>query len=299
MNPVSRRTFLVASAGVLLAACGSKARGSSAGSNGTVDLGDGSSATIPPGQLVVVRFWEDGILTTGAQRMPIGLGDSNGLVTTGGPDPLTAKVLDDHGKTVATVSAPRHAQDLPRPYWPFQTTLTTPGIYTLAIDLNGKSEPAAFSVKDPKDVAVPRAGDKLIPLDTPTTTDKRGVDPICTRQPVCPLHGVTLTQAMGSGKPVAFLIATPAYCQTAACGPVLDVLLKQHDRLGDQVAMVHAEVYKNDQPSADTVTAAVTTYKLDYEPVLFLAGPDGVIKERIDSLFDTVEVSAALDRLVA
>ena len=72
---------------------------------------------------------------------------------------------------------------------------------------------------------MPAVGERLIPLPTPTTTEGRGVDPICTRQPTCPFHEQTLEEAMGSGKAVAFIISTPQFCQTAICGPVLDLLI--------------------------------------------------------------------------
>ena len=44
-------------------------------------------------------------------------------------------------------------------------------------------------------------------------------------------------------------------------------------------------------------TDAVDTYHLTYEPALFLAGSDGVVRDRLDSLFDEAEVSSALARL--
>ena len=47
-------------------------------------------------------------------------------------------------------------------------------------------------------------------------------DPLCTQDPQCPLHSVSLDQVLGSGKPVAVMFATPARCQTQYCGPVLD-----------------------------------------------------------------------------
>ena len=79
---------------------------------------------------------------------------------------------------------------------------------------------------DPADVAIPQVGAPLPPFDTPTVEDGRGVNPICTREPACPLHDVsTQSSALSAGQPVAYLIGTPAYCQTAVCGPVLDLLL--------------------------------------------------------------------------
>ena len=64
---------------------------------------------------------------------------------------------------------------------------------------------------DPSKDPIPKPGENLPPFDTPTTADGRGVNPVCTRQPACALHDLTLTQALQTGKPVAYLIGTPAF----------------------------------------------------------------------------------------
>jgi hypothetical protein len=147
---------------------------------------------------------------------------------------------------------------------------------------------------------VPQPGQPLVPVETPTTADARGVDPICTRDPECDLHDATLTDVLAEGKPVALIIATPAFCQTAICGPVLDVLLSQEDAFPD-VRMVHAEVYKNPE-AVDNIAEAdlapvINAYHLGYEPVLFLANSDGTIARRLDTIFDEAEVAAGLAAL--
>jgi hypothetical protein len=97
---------------------------------------------------------------------------------------------------------------------------------------------------EPGSVAVPGPGDPMPPFDTPTFDDSRGVDPLCTREPdTCPFHDVTLTEALGAGKPVAYLIGTPAFCQTGTCAPALESMIAVQDRFGDTFTWIHAEVY--------------------------------------------------------
>ena len=74
------------------------------------------------------------------------------------------------------------------------------------------------------------------------SADAQGVTPICTRTPACPLHEVTLAAALAESRPVALLIGTPAYCQTGICGPVLDLLLAQHDAFPG-IDFLHADIY--------------------------------------------------------
>ena len=77
---------------------------------------------------------------------------------------------------------------------------------------------------------------------------------------------------LAAGQPVAYLIGTPAYCKTAVCGPVLDLLLDEQDSRPD-ITMIHAEVYTDD--TIEVVAPAVTAYSLNFEPVLFVADASG------------------------
>jgi hypothetical protein len=152
-------------------------------------------------------------------------------------------------------------------------------------------------VTDPAQVTVPYIGSLLPPFDTPTVDNHRGVEPYCTLTPApCPLHEVTLTQAMTSAKPVAYMIGTPAHCQTGTCAPALEFLVNSHTRLGDAVMMVHADVYADD--SATAVAPAVTALGLEYEPVLYLV-KDGIVKDRIDVVWDQSELDERLDAFLA
>jgi hypothetical protein len=133
------------------------------------------------------------------------------------------------------------------------------------------------------------------PFDTPTTANPRGVDPICTRTPEpCPLHTLTLTDALALGRPVAYLVGTPAFCSTGTCAPALNGLLAVRERIGDAITFVHADVYTD--KTASTVAPAVQALNMTFEPALFLVGADGTVVERLDAVFDEAEID---ERLVA
>ncbi len=178
------------------------------------------------------------------------------------------------------------------PYWPFRLDVAEIGIYSLVVD-GGPVDGAGVQVVDPSTIGVPLIGAPLPPFDTPTFDDARGVDPICTRTPEpCPFHDVTLTSALASGLPVIYLIGTPAHCSTGSCAPALDGLLALKDELGDRYTVVHAEVYTDD--TATTVAPAVSNYAMTYEPALFITNAKGVIVERLDAVFDEVELRELL-----
>jgi hypothetical protein len=190
----------------------------------------------------------------------------------------------------------RYTKGLQRPYWPLVADLTKPGIYTVSTD----SGPAVqVQTVDPSTLPYPKPGGKLPSVPTPTTADTQGVTPICTQTPPCPLHAVSLDQALGSGKPTVLLIATPAFCQTAICGPVLSVLLQAHANFAGKATFIHAEVYKQPQVETKTLSPIVQAYGIDFEPSLFLVQADGTVQRRIDVIFDVDEVTEALNHLVA
>jgi len=286
----SRRRFLALSAslglGGLVAACG----GSSSSSSGAID---GISGTLQ----VVKRFPTTG-LVPGSIRLPISLADTSGVLTTDGkvklPQTLTGKVIDaaSGDVVVASVSAEKHDANMASPYWPFIVDVQKVGVYLLILDAAPESE-MSFQVEERENVLSPLVGDALPPFDTPTVDNKRGVDPICTSpQGTCPFHEVTLTKALQSGKPVVYLIGTPAYCKTGTCAPGLDALIALSKKVGDAAVFVHADVYTD--KTATTAAPAVLAYKLAYEPLLYITDAKGVLVNRLDAVFDVTEMSSAL-----
>jgi len=286
----SRRQFLIRGAGAglsvalapsLLAAC-------SGSSGNTLDLNTVS---------LVQRFPKE-VLTPGRIRLPISLGNTEGIVTTQSgvkiPESLRFVVSDLDGNALFeddfVVQA--HITDVPQPYWPLVVDLKEPGTYIISL-VGFDAAGAAFQVKAASEVAIPTVGSPLPPIDTPTTQNARGVTPICTRKPEpCPLHDVNLRDALTMGKPVVYLLGTPAYCQTGTCTPALDALLSAHESIGDRAIFIHAEVYTD---TTATVSApAVTDHKMTFEPALFITDAAGKLVERLDAIFDSSEVLEAL-----
>jgi len=288
---MSRRQLLAgAGALVVLASCGDD---STSGSSAT------SAASEPdPGTkgFTIAQRYPSNTFVPGKIRLPISIADKGSLLSTG-PAVLNGSVLDASNKQIATVSAPIRSKDMVIPYWAVDIDIAAPGLYTLRLD-GDDGFGAAFNVSSPDQVTVPYIGSKLPPFDTPTVDDHRGVEPYCTLTPnPCPLHDVTLTQALTSGKPVGYMVGTPAHCQTGTCAPALEVLVKSHARVGDKVVMVHADVYTDN--AATTIAPAVSALGLEYEPVLYLVGVDGLVKDRIDVIWDQSELDERLDAFLA
>ena len=306
MNPsqmFSRRQFFALSAtlgaGAVLAACGSGNSPSttdSIASDSTMTAGKVLAGI--EGALQIAKRYSPDAIIPGKIRLPISLADKTGVLSTGGkvrlPDELTGKVIDPETNEVVLekVSAKRYDKNLSTPYWPFIFNIKKDGIYVLILDVAPDAE-ISFQVLKRSDVVMPKVGDKLPPFDTPTVDNARGVNPICTRpQGTCPFHAVTLTDALKSGKPVVYLIGTPAYCTTGTCAPGLDALIELSKTLGDKAVFVHADVYKD--KTATEASPAIQAYKLSYEPLLYITDAQGIQIDRLDAIFDVNEMRETL-----
>ena len=296
---ISRRTFITGSLGVigvtstvglstLLAGCSDSS--SSITANSVLGLSD---------LQLVQRFPQ--VLVPGNVRLPFSLANQAGLLTTDSgidmPTTLTAKLINaDTQEIVAeSLSADRHDTGLTIPYWPFRIDIDKPGIYTLIVD-GGPAEGAAVQVLNTSEVFIPLVGSQLPGFDTPTIDDHRGVEPVCTRTPEpCEFHNITLNEALALNKPIAYLVGTPAHCQTGTCAPALESLINVKKSIGDAMTFLHAEIYTDDK--ATTVAPAVVALKMEYEPAIYITNASGKIVERFDAIFDADEINAVIATL--
>jgi len=291
---VSRRQVLLGAAGtVLLAACGTS------DSDSDDDLSTDSSETTAAGQggkLALLLPAEQPVDVP--LRLPLGLADKDGSFDVDLPSTATFLLRDPDGETSAPVSVPRHDHGVPRGYFPLRTTFDKTGRWTIVLESGKRRVETTLDVKPASQLpALTAPGDLLPRIATPTTTNHQGVNPICTRDPVCPFHGESLDQVMGGSKPILLLVSTPAFCQVAICGPVLDLLVERQASLEEQgLAVIHAEVYTDDTAKATAPT--VDALGLTYEPALFLAAPDGTVTDRLDAIFDGKELDEGIAQLV-
>jgi hypothetical protein len=240
-------------------------------------------------------------LVPGNVRLPFSLANQAGLLTTESgldlPSTLTAKLVNaDTQEVVAeSLSADRHDTGLSIPYWPFRVDIDKPGIYTLIVD-GGPAEGAAIQVLNATEVLIPLIGSQLPGFDTPTFDDHRGVEPLCTRTPEpCEFHNITLNEALALKKPIAYLVGTPAHCQTGTCAPALESLINVKKSIGDAMTFLHTEIYTDDK--ATTVAPSVVALKMEYEPAIYITDASGKIIDRFDAVFDADEINAAISTL--
>jgi hypothetical protein len=173
-------------------------------------------------------------------------------------------------------------------------TFDSAGVWQVEARAKGQKVPFTLQVNPTPTAVVP--GESAPRDPSPTTADTLGVDPICTRDPMCSLHTQSLSTVIGAGKPVAALFATPARCQSQYCAPVLDEFLDTVKPYGDQIVPVHIEIYQ--KPTGTALISTVEAWRLPSEPWLFGVDAAGTVQSRIDGAFGGTEMKALLDALV-
>ncbi|MHB8467776.1 MAG: hypothetical protein ACYDH6_14205 [Acidimicrobiales bacterium] len=282
---MDRRKFLTLTfGGLVVGACGG-------GKGSTTSSSSSSAAQGNPDMVLVPNDWE--YFAGGDYRMAILL--ANGKAN-GAPlpldSPVTLRVGPENGPLGPPIPMVIHAKG-PEPAYAL-TTYRFPkvGAYTLEATFKGKTASLPISVIDPSASATPVVGAMLPSLATPTVASAQGVNPVCTAQPPCPFHQVSLDAALAAKHQIALLFATPALCQSRFCGPVLGNLQSVAAPWASSVTFIHCEIYSD--LSGQTLSKASQAYNLQHEPMLYLAGSDGTIKARVDNLFDQDEARSVL-----
>lgn len=156
----------------------------------------------------------------------------------------------------------------------------------------------------------PAIGAPAPSVDTPTLADV-GDDPakVSTDQdPERRFYETSVADALAAGKPFVLVFATPAFCQTAVCGPTLEVV-KSVAADYPTVTFINVEPYKmaytdgrlQPELSADgqLQTAPWTdAFGLPSEPWVFVVDSDGKVAAKFETILASDEMKAAIDPVV-
>jgi len=144
---------------------------------------------------------------------------------------------------------------------------------------------------------VPRVGQKAPLIHTPTPADVGGdLAQITTRVPPDTQNKVDYADALGE-EPIVLLFATPQFCQSRVCGPVVDVAEQVKQIYGDKAAFIHMEIYKDNDPNKG-VRPQVRAFNLPGEPWLFAIDGQGRIENEIQGAFGVEELTRVVKGLI-
>jgi hypothetical protein len=144
--------------------------------------------------------------------------------------------------------------------------------------------------------AAPMPGTPAIPSHNPKARDVSNLGDICSAQPPCSLHELSIAEALTQAKPAMVTFATPGYCTTQTCAPVLAEVQKVSLRRASQANFLHVEIYKD--PRTLLVADTVREWNLRSEPWVFVLDRGGIISDRLESLTTADELDASLASLI-
>lgn len=239
-----------------------------------------------------------GSIGTGEQRILVAVTDLSTGEMIATPDVTPVAVLrDDIGSPLGEYEG-EFVWTIPDVVgvYAFAVDIPGPATYQLTIEGDGFGElsPIGFvAAEDPLQVAV---GEEAPRSESRTLDDAPLEDLTSDPTPEEAFYEMTVAEAVESG-PSVIVFATPAWCTSQSCGPMLDqvqVLAPDYPDLN----YVHVEVYENIHVTdrQDLVLVpAVEEWGLPSEPWLYVTDDVGTVTAAFEGAVSDDELRAALD----
>lgn len=145
---------------------------------------------------------------------------------------------------------------------------------------------------------VPRPGQRAPLIHTPTAASAGGdLSKVTTRIPPDTQNKVDYADVLGK-EPIVLLFATPQFCESRVCGPVVDVAEQVKEQYGDKAAFIHMEIYRDNDPGKGP-RPQVRAFHLPSEPWLFVIDRQGTIRSEIEGAFGIEALTRAVQRVTA
>ena len=104
--------------------------------------------------------------------------------------------------------------------------------------------------------------------------------------------------ALAAHRPFVVTFATPKFCTSRTCGPVVDVVDAVRKRFASSpVRFIHVEVYRGNDPTKG-YNRWMREWGLQSEPWTFAVGADGRVKAKFEGSVSVAELSAAVRGLL-
>lgn len=185
------------------------------------------------------------------------------------------------------------------------TTFDEPGDWGAELSiLQGEDETVTtyrFTVLE--DSVEPSIGDPA-PASLQATTATEPIEEIDSSYPLRDaMHTTTVADAIEVGKPVVVAFATPAFCTSRTCGPVMDLVVDPlFSRYSEEAIFIHIEPYllrDLRQTNVQNPVPAVLEWRLQSEPWVFILGRDGRVVGKFEGVVAMDEVESVLQLALA
>jgi hypothetical protein len=157
--------------------------------------------------------------------------------------------------------------------------------------------PSRFNVRDR--TPEPMVGEPAPASVQPTLATEPDINEIDSSEPPRPhMHGLTIADALASGRPSVIAFATPAFCFSRTCAPVMDSVMDGlYARYADRANFIHVEPYVlRDLRNGLRQTALPVTreWRLESEPWVFVVDSSGRVAGKFQGVVAVDEVESVL-----
>jgi hypothetical protein len=150
-----------------------------------------------------------------------------------------------------------------------------------ALDVSARSRSVAVGARAPRS-------------DTPTLATAPAAQITTSSPPDLPLLRYSVAESLAARKPFVVTFATPKFCTSRTCGPVVDVVEAARRQFAARgIRFMHVEVFQDNNP-ARGYNRWMRQWGLASEPWVFLVGRDGRVKAKFEGSVSEPELAAAI-----
>ena len=199
--------------------------------------------------------------------------------------------------------------------WPYGTrgfytthlTFDRPGRWGLDIsvrDPDGIERQAQLFFEVEEVASAVAVGAPAVPSRSKTINDVERLEELTTGSLQDPdLYQVNIADAVGSGLPTVIVMASPAFCTNAVCGPQVEVLQELKNKYKGQANFVHVDIYDNPQEiQGDLTVARVSPTALEWglpsTEWTFVVDRRGLVSHRFEAFATLDELEQALLQVI-
>ncbi|MEL7159019.1 MAG: hypothetical protein AAFN30_20835 [Actinomycetota bacterium] len=260
----------------------------------------GAGAFIDEGATLVVANSPGTVSVNGPQRIMVALVGEGPNAYFGAPnEPADLTFTAPDGDTAETVRAQYLATDgVALGLYVAEVSFGAVGRWTVAIE-GTESGAGRTQIDVAAESVVPEAGDPAPPSQTPTAATPEEVAAISTDpEPDPAFYQLSIAEAVANGRPTVVAFATPAFCQTALCGPTIETV-KEVVGDNDDIDVVHVEPFDIAQARTGSLApvAAMFEWQLVSEPWVFVINEDGVVTASFEGTIGAEELDTAVSAL--
>jgi hypothetical protein len=169
------------------------------------------------------------------------------------------------------------------------------GIEIQAREDHGSPATARFTVTVLDQSQTPAPGNPAPRSRNLIASDVKDLREIDTSSPPDPrLHQVRISDAIAKRKPQLIVFATPQFCTSRMCGPLVDIVRQLLPKYENRVSFTHQEIWQDF--ASKKVFSTVEEWRLQSEPWIFVVDGQGIVRAKFEGLVTVKELEAALQQ---